>query len=1348
LKTIFNGAAGSTTATITDNNKAPYAGGIAITGLAGDGTWAYATSSTAPYVDLDSISLSHSLLVFAGTAKLRYTPHTNSNAPASFTFVAWDKSTGKNGEFADLSQTGSTGGATAFSTVDDTATLTVTPINDAPVLAAAVPAPLAMARSTGTSAATARLSDFIGTTHGTTITDVDPNDSVGGIAIVSFTGSGTWEYSLDGTQFHSIDVATISTTSALLLSKLAVLRYTPGTDSTVTAGITYHAWDASSGTAGETADTTNTGDTTAFSTLTDSAVVVVNNAPILTPISPTLLPTDEHTPVTVLLADIVGASITDPDPTAVVGGVALTHVAGNGTWAYSLDNGVTFTDINKTAVSNSAALLLPSDAKLRYTPDDQNGETASITYRAWDATSGVAGQTVDLSGTGAVGGASAFSEQNDIASLVVNPLNDAPVIAVAHPALGAASHATPLVKDLADFINNGTATTNVKSGVTDVDNGAVVGGIAISQVTGSGTWAYSLDNGVTFTDFPAVSDSAALLLPRDAKLRYTPTSTGNQESPTITYHAWDHTFGNDGTSINLTEANATGGTSAFSTATDTASLVVNDAPVLVPASPSLGTIAFDQSKTIHLADIINNGAATAGVKTGITDPNANAQVGGIALISMTGSGKWEYSLDNGTTFTTITEASAAKALLLPASAVLRYTPAHTTNSAASITYRAWDTTQGTAGQTIDLSGGNATGGFTAFSSASDTATLTVRDPATDITLSNSSIDDNKPVGSTVGTLAAVATGGGTYTFSLVSGTGSTDNAAFTIDGGTTLKSAISFDAGKKSTYSIRVRATDELNVTFEKVLTVTINDKTLPTVTINQQVGQADPAHSGSVYFIVVFSEPVTDFAVTDVVLTGTTAPGATVAKVTKAKNDGMTYEVQVSGMTGSGVVIASIPAGGAHDAAGNANLASTSTDNSVQYTVNWATYGGTNRDDTFLVSPGPTPGTWQVLVNSTIWAVAPGTQGITLDGLAGTDSVRVVGTTNAYSVQVFPDHIILDGNFEIDFVRMESMSYALGDLSCVVAPGTTANSGTIYMFGNAGSTGAKTFIASPTSASLSTKEYWMSAQGFADVQAYTQWSQDNKATFTDSTGDELLLLSPIGADLKKKGGGYAVSAWGFGTVSATATGASANDEVRFYGKSGAADAFAVSQNNATYTNANFVNKAAGFDDVQAYIDPNNNSIATLTGTLGNDRAVTSPLGVQLFSTGFQSSAWNFKHINVLNGGGNDSADMYGYFPGEAGAKHNYFAADSQSASQTGGSASGTFNNILSGFQTVRIHGNTATTDSATLDNATFDANDKPLDGNPYNHKVVLDALDELFVTTNKTNPTPKAVDQLMKAYW
>ena len=77
----------------------------------------------------------------------------------------------------------------------------------------------------------------------------------------------------------------------------------------------------------------------------------------------------------------------------MLGGIALVGVTGNGTWEYSIDNGTTFNAV--TPVSSASALLLAKDAVLRYTPDGKNGETATITYRAWDATSGTNGGRAD-----------------------------------------------------------------------------------------------------------------------------------------------------------------------------------------------------------------------------------------------------------------------------------------------------------------------------------------------------------------------------------------------------------------------------------------------------------------------------------------------------------------------------------------------------------------------------------------------------------------------------------------------------------------------------------------------------------------------------------------------------------------------------------------------------------------------------------------------------------------------------------------------------------------------------------------------------------------------------------------
>ena len=107
-------------------------------------------------------------------------------------------------------------------------------------------------------------------------------------------------------------------------------------------------------------------------------------------------------------------------------------------------------------------------------------------------------------------------------------------------------------------------------------------------------------------------------------------------------------------------------------------------------------------------------------------------------------------------------------------------------------------------------------------------------------------------------------------------------------------------------------------------------DTTAPSVTINQAAGQADPTSASPINFTVTFSETVTGFTASDISFAGSTVGGTLTAAVT---GTGPTYNVAVSGMTGTGNVVVSVPAGAATDAAGNASLASTSTDNTVAFT-------------------------------------------------------------------------------------------------------------------------------------------------------------------------------------------------------------------------------------------------------------------------------------------------------------------------------------------------------------------------------------------------------------------------------
>jgi len=96
---------------------------------------------------------------------------------------------------------------------------------------------------------------------------------------------------------------------------------------------------------------------------------------------------------------------------------------------------------------------------------------------------------------------------------------------------------------------------------------------------------------------------------------------------------------------------------------------------------------------------------------------------------------------------------------------------------------------------------------------------------TDLALSPSSINENVAANSVVGSFSSTDPDtGNTFTYSLVPGTGSTDNTAFTIAAGGQLQINASPDFETKSTYDIRVQTTDQGGLTYEKPLTVSIND--------------------------------------------------------------------------------------------------------------------------------------------------------------------------------------------------------------------------------------------------------------------------------------------------------------------------------------------------------------------------------------------------------------------------------------------------------------------------------------------------------------------------------------------
>lgn len=169
------------------------------------------------------------------------------------------------------------------------------------------------------------------------------------------------------------------------------------------------------------------------------------------------------------------------------------------------------------------------------------------------------------------------------------PSNTAPALnATASPQLSAEAEDAgvpvgavgTLVSQLVDFATPAGQLDNV----TDPDLAPQLGVAVTGADTVNGNWFYSTDNGTTWLALGAVSNTSARLLAADANTRIYFSAAANYNGSigsALTIRAWDRTTGVNG---GLASTAVNGGTSAFSTATDTIGLTITpvaDPPVIV-----------------------------------------------------------------------------------------------------------------------------------------------------------------------------------------------------------------------------------------------------------------------------------------------------------------------------------------------------------------------------------------------------------------------------------------------------------------------------------------------------------------------------------------------------------------------------------------------------------------------------------------------------------------------------------------------------------------------------------------------------------------------------------------------
>src|SRR6185295_9109249 len=169
----------------------------------------------------------------------------NGTVASAITFRAWDQTGTTAGQQGSKVDTSTNGGQTAFSVATDTANITVTPVNDAPVVGTAASALAAVDSSTAVPTAT--ITTVATLVTNAVISDIDAAPAFG-IAITAVSGTGTWEYSTNGTTY--LAMGAVTGTNARLLASTAFVRYTPSANETDNATLTYQAWDQTSGSNG------------------------------------------------------------------------------------------------------------------------------------------------------------------------------------------------------------------------------------------------------------------------------------------------------------------------------------------------------------------------------------------------------------------------------------------------------------------------------------------------------------------------------------------------------------------------------------------------------------------------------------------------------------------------------------------------------------------------------------------------------------------------------------------------------------------------------------------------------------------------------------------------------------------------------------------------------------------------------------------------------------------------------------------------------------------------------------------------------------------------------------------
>ena len=705
---------------ITDPDASPLEG-MAITSIDNtNGDWQYSTDNGSSWVTLPSVVSDAHTILLTPTDKLRFLPNSDFHGTANFSFRAWDQTASHmgltNNTAATIATTGTTGTVSEDGTLTASGTLTITSEPDSnensftPIAnlqgaygsltidsAGAWTYSLDNANTTvqaiplnGTLTDTLTVTSIDGTTRDISITINGDND-FNTVATNTTVTQSSNEYTLTTTSPIEQRAAIWEPLDISLPFTLSVDLYF-GVTNNGAHGITFGIQNdgnnlvANAGSVGSSLG--NQGAIpSAFGFLIDTSGVETSRFY-------TEGRTNEHTnPAT---ADGSSANGSRQIHSGLKDGtwhpVTITWDPTTHTLTYNIDNGTTHTTVYDVVTNDfggsTSNVFYGFTASTGARTNEQKVRVSAFQYTDSDSSSSVLSDHVPGDIANTLGSTHPFSSASETVSITVNPINDAPILTPANTA-----NFANITEDAAASASETLISTLIGTGIDDSADSNTTVGIAITGLSGSGTWEYSTNASAmtpTWQTIGTVTANAARVLFSDAdtKVRYTPTADENG-TVQLTYKAWDRsTTQSNGTA----SVDTTTGT-AFSTNTTNADLVitaVNDAPVLTSAN------------TVNFANINEDAAASASetlistlIGTGIDDSADSNTTVGIAITGLSGSGTWEYSTNASAmtptwqTIGTVT-ANAARVLFSDADTKVRYTPTADENGTVQLTYKAWD----------------------------------------------------------------------------------------------------------------------------------------------------------------------------------------------------------------------------------------------------------------------------------------------------------------------------------------------------------------------------------------------------------------------------------------------------------------------------------------------------------------------------------------------------------------------------------------------------------------------------------------------------------------------------------